>query len=97
VTELELHGAAFVLVELGIAAVAAVLLVPIIYRIQVALRIVLNAAFVIGMLTILVGIDTLVLSLELDLYVIGLEIFWTTNRILVSRFNHDKAHDMLSK
>ncbi|MFQ6095316.1 MAG: hypothetical protein ACE5NN_04155, partial [Candidatus Bathyarchaeia archaeon] len=92
VTEAKLSGVAHSIVGLGIMAVGTALVVPLFYSGRAVLRVLLNVALVLGMLSILIGIDTLTANLEIDLYLIGLSLFWMMNRILISRFNHEKIY-----
>jgi hypothetical protein len=48
----------------------------------------LNAFFVIACFLVLVGVDSLAENVLLDLYVIGLIIFWLFTRILISQRDH---------
>jgi hypothetical protein len=48
----------------------------------------LNAFFVIACFLMLVGVDSLAENVLLDLYVIGLIIFWLFTRILISQRDH---------
>ncbi len=80
------------IVGFGILAVTAALVAPLFYSAGAILRVLLNAAFVLGMMLILIGIDTIATNLVIDVYLIGLFIFWMMTRILISRFNHDKVY-----
>lgn len=51
-------------------------------------RLLLNTFFVLGALLILIGIDLLVNSLVLDLFVISLILFWLFTRISLSHWDH---------
>ncbi len=54
-------------------------------------RLVVNALFVFGAFLILVGIDKLVANLFVDLYLIGLVIFWIWTRIIISQWDHQRT------
>jgi len=54
------------------------------------LRFSLNTFFVIGSFLILVGIDTLIQSLFIDLFLILLSVFWLFTRIRLSQWDHEK-------
>jgi hypothetical protein len=54
-------------------------------------RLVVNALFVFGTFLTLVGIDKLVANLFVDLYLIGLVIFWLWTRIIISRWDHQRT------
>jgi len=54
------------------------------------LRFLLNSFFVLGAFLILVGIDTLVHSVALDLFLILLIVFWIFTRISLSQWDHKR-------
>lgn len=54
-------------------------------------RLVVNALFVFGTFLTLVGIDKLVANLFVDLYLIGLVIFWLWTRIIISQWDHQRT------
>jgi hypothetical protein len=54
-------------------------------------RLVVNALFVFGTFLVLVGIDKLVANLFVDLYLIGLAIFWLWTRIIISQWDHQRT------
>lgn len=51
-------------------------------------RLFLNASFVLGAFLVLVGIDELVKSLFVDLFLVSLSVFWLFTRILLSQWDH---------
>lgn len=55
-------------------------------------RFFLNAFFIIGMFLLLAGIDAIVQSLLLNLFVISLCIFWLSTRILLSKRIHERIY-----
>jgi len=55
-----------------------------------ALRFSLNTFFVLGTLLILIGIDTLIQSLFIDLFLVLLSVFWLFTRIRLSQWDHEK-------
>lgn len=54
------------------------------------LRFLLNSFFVLGAFLILVGIDTLVQSVALDLFLIFLIVFWILTRISLTQWDHKR-------
>ncbi len=54
------------------------------------LRFFLNTFFVLGSFLILLGIDTLIQSLFVDLFLILLSVFWLFTRIRLSQWDHEK-------
>ena len=54
-------------------------------------RLGLNTLFVLGAFLILVGIDELVQSLFVDLFLIALVVFWLMTRILLSQWDHSRT------
>ena len=54
------------------------------------LRFLLNSFFVLGALLILVGIDALIHSITLDLFLILLIVFWIFTRISLSQWDHKR-------
>jgi len=55
------------------------------------LRFFLNAYFVLGTFFILIGIDTLVRSVAIDLFLIFLSVFWIFTRISLSQWDHEQT------
>lgn len=80
------------LVGLGVVAVALSVFSPIFYSSSSVIRILLNTSFILGMLFILVGIDSLISRLEINLFLVGLFVFWMMTRIFVSKHNHEKIY-----
>lgn len=74
------------MVLLGIAGVSFGLFQ---FKFRSLIRLSLNAIFVLGALSILIGIDELVHSLVFDLFVVTLVIFWLFTRILLSQWDHE--------
>jgi hypothetical protein len=89
---IDLEGFALFFVALGVIAVASPLLIPIFHSGIPIIRILLNSSFVIGMLFILIGIDSITMNLEIDLILIGFFIIWMMSRIVISRFNHKRIY-----
>ncbi len=90
-SEADLSSLALPMVRMGTLIVSVALLAPLFFSGSPIHRVLLNAAFVIGMLSILIGIDTFTMSLGIDLYTIALCVFLMINRIHISRFNHERV------
>ena len=75
-----------ILVFLGISGVIFGLLE---FRFQSFLRLLSNTIFVFGAVLVLIGIDKLVQSLFLDLFIVSLIAFWLFTRISISKLNHE--------
>jgi hypothetical protein len=83
--------AAIPLVAGGFIGVANGLLIPVLVsRRGPMIRLVTNAFFIIGTALLLVGTDALLNDVQINLYLIALDIFWVMTRISVSRFDHEK-------
>jgi len=54
------------------------------------LRFSLNTFFVLGTFLILIGVDTLIQSLFIDLFLVLLSVFWLFTRIRLSQWDHEK-------
>ena len=79
------------LIELGITAVTLGLLqFHLIMVRRNYQRVILNAFFILGMFLIIIGIDSMFQSFQIDLFMILIFLFWMTTRIFLSRNNHDK-------
>jgi len=82
---------ALVLVVFGITGVASCLLQYTFFDVHSGLvRFSLNAFFIFGMFLILAGIDCIVQSLALNLFLISLFIFWLLTRIILSKNKHEE-------
>jgi len=51
-------------------------------------RLALNVFFVLGALLILIGIDALIESLFVDVFLLGIIVFWIFTRIQLSQWDH---------
>jgi hypothetical protein len=60
------------------------------FKFKNLIRLSVNTIFVLGTLSILIGIDELVHSLIFDLFVVSLIIFWLFTRILLSQWDHER-------
>ena len=59
------------------------------YKFRSLIRLLSNTIFVLGALLVLIGIDALLRSLVLDLFVISLIVFWLYSRISLSQWDHE--------
>lgn len=79
------------LIDLGIICVTNGLLQFHLFRMRRNYhRAISNTFFILGMFLILIGIDSIIQSFQIDLFLIFMFIFWMAIRILLSRYNHDK-------
>ena len=79
------------IVNVGILGVSFGLLqFPLLKNRKSPLRLLLNSFFVLGAFLILVGIDALVHSVALDLFLILLTVFWIYTRISLSQWDHKR-------
>jgi hypothetical protein len=53
-------------------------------------RLLVNALFVLGAFLVLLAVDTLLMNLFIDLYVISLTMLWILTRILLSQWDHSR-------
>ena len=58
------------------------------FKFRSFIRLLSNTIFVLGALLVLIGIDALLLSLVLDLFVISVIVFWLYSRISFSQWDH---------
>ncbi|MFQ6076823.1 MAG: hypothetical protein ACE5Z5_11960, partial [Candidatus Bathyarchaeia archaeon] len=72
----------------GISGVALGLLQLPIFKIRGFLRLFPNAFLVVGTFLLLIGLDTLVRSVVVDLFLLTLSAFWVWTRISLSRWDH---------
>ncbi len=84
-----LDEVAIPLIGLGFIAVLAGLLTPFFITGRSTTRLAMNALLILGMSSILVGADALLHSIEIDLYLISLDVLWLTTRISLSRVSHE--------
>ncbi|MCP8307523.1 MAG: hypothetical protein H3Z53_06305 [archaeon] len=77
-------------ISIGLLGVALGLLLPLINLQRTILRLSLNAFFIFGIFLILIGIDTIVQSVFIDLLLISFSIFWLFTRISLSQWNHQR-------
>jgi hypothetical protein len=90
ISQVQLDKVAIHLVGFGFVTVLFGLLTPIFNAGRSAIRIATNAFLILGMSSILVGADTLLHNIQIDLYLIALDILWLTTRISLSQLNHER-------
>lgn len=75
-------------IDIGLFGVALGLLLPLLNLQRTILRLSLNAFFIFGVFLMLIGVDSLIQSLSIDLLLILMSIFWLLTRISLSQWNH---------
>jgi len=90
ISQVQLDKVAIHLVGFGFITVLAGLLTPIFSPGRSAIRLTTNTFLILGMSSILVGADTLLHNIQIDLYLIALDILWLTTRISLSQLNHER-------
>ncbi len=75
---------------IGLLGVALGLILPLLNLKQTVLRLLINAFFIFGVFLMLIGVDSLVQSIFIDLFLISLSIFWLFTRISFSQWNHQR-------
>jgi hypothetical protein len=80
-------GHSSLMVLLGVAGVSLGLFQ---FKFRSFVRLSVNTVFVLGALSILVGVDGLVCSLFFDLFVVSLIVFWLFTRISLSQWDHER-------
>jgi hypothetical protein len=93
---IELDNIALLSVELGMIVVSSGLLIPILLSGHPIIRVLLNFSFVVGMVLILIGIDSIAMNLEIEIILIGFFIIWMMSRIMISRFNHKRIYSIVN-
>ena len=63
------------------------------FKFRSFVRLFLNIFFVLGTFLILIGIDKLVQSVAVDLFLVALTVFWFFTRILLSQWDHERICD----
>ena len=90
ISQVQLDKVAIHLVGFGFITVLAGLMTPIFIAGRSAVRLAANTFLILGMSSILVGADTLLHNIQIDLYLIALDILWLTTRISLSQLNHER-------
>jgi hypothetical protein len=85
-------GVEFGQFELPLVAVGAVLVVFgfIQFRFPGFIRLLVNALFVVGAFFVLLGADSLLENLQIDLYLLSLIALWILTRVLLSQWDHSR-------
>ena len=89
-SQVQLDKVAIPLIGFGFITVPVGLLTPILIARRSTTRLAMNALLILGMSSILVGADTLLRSIQIDLYLISLNLPWLTTRIAISQLSHEK-------
>jgi len=89
-SQVQLDKEAIPLIGFGFITVLVGLLIPIFIAGRSAIRLATNAFLILGMSSILVAADTLLHNIQIDLYLIALDILWLTTRISLSQLNHER-------
>ena len=89
-SQVQLDKVAIHLVGFGFITVLTGLMTPIFIAGRSAIRLATNTFLILGMSSILVGADTLLRNIQIDLYLIALDILWLTTRISLSQLNHER-------
>ena len=89
-SQVQIDKIAIPLIGFGSITVLIGLLTPVFIAVRSALRLAVNALFILGMSSILVGADTLLHNIQIDVYLISLDVLWLTTRISVSQLSHEK-------
>jgi len=84
------QGSLFLIIVGIFGVVFGLLQFPLLKNRRKLLRFFLNAFFVFGTFLILIGIDALVHSLSVDLFVVALSVFWLFTRISLSQWDHER-------
>jgi len=84
------QGSLFLIIAGILGVVFGLLQFPLLKNRRSFLRFFLNAFFVLGTFLILIGIDTLVRSLSVDLFLVVLSVFWLFTRISLSQWDHER-------
>jgi len=90
ISQVQLDKVAIHLFGFGFITVLAGLLTPIFIAGRSTIRLATNTFLILGMSSILVGADTLLHNIQIDLYLIALDILWLTTRISLSQLNHER-------
>ena len=89
-SQVQIDRVAIPMLGFGFTAIPVGLLIPILAINGRAARIAANAVFILGMSSILVGADTLLHNIQIDIYLIALDVLWLMTRISISKLNHER-------
>jgi len=90
ISQVQLDKEAIPLIGFGFITVLVGLLTPIFIDGRSVIRLTTNAFLILGMSSILVGADALLHNIQIDLYLIALDMLWLTTRISLSQLNHER-------
>ena len=86
-SNLRIESGSFLIVWLGVLGVGFGLFQ---FKFRSFIRLSLNVFFVLGAFLILIGVDRLVQSVAVDLFLVTLILFWLFTRILLSQWDHQR-------
>jgi len=89
-SQVQIDKAAIPLVRFGFITVLVGLLTPVFIAGRSAIRLATNAFLILGMSSILVGADTLLHNVQIDLYLMALDVLWLMTRVSLSQLNHER-------
>jgi len=89
-SQVQIGKAAIPLVGFGFITVLVGLLTPVFIAGRGVTRLATNALLILGMSSILVGADTLLRNIQIDLYLIALDVLWLMTRVSLSQLNHER-------
>jgi len=81
---------AWIPTELGVAATLLGLFMPLSNSRNSLLRFAMGASFIVGMTFILIGLDSQLRSIDVDLFILLMTLFWVLTRISLSQFVHKR-------
>jgi len=89
-SQVQLDEAAVPMVGFGFITVLVGLAAPVFMGGRSATRFAINAFLVLGLSSILIGADTLLHSMQIDLYLVALDVLWLMTRISLSQLDHER-------
>jgi len=89
-SQVQISKAAVPLVGFGFITVLVGLLTPVFIAGRGVTRLATNALLILGMSSILVGADTLLHNVQIDLYLMALDVLWLMTRVSLSQLNHER-------
>lgn len=89
-SQVQLDRVSIPLIGFGFITVLVSLLTPGLTARRSITRIATNTFLVLGMSSILVGADTLLHSMQIDLYLMALDVLWLMTRISLSQLSHER-------
>jgi len=89
-SRVQIDKAAVPLVGFGFITVLVGLLTPVFIAGRGVTRLATNAFLILGMSSILIGADTLLHNVQIDLYLMALDVLWLMTRVSLSQLNHER-------